>query len=283
MNRVLILFIVLMLGLAGTCYGQWIYLSWHAGDCSTPLGHSIFDVGWQIYVHAPLTGDVSGASFRLEAAELGLEDGMAIVPAAGVTISGNLLQGLDVSWSPRELKHTSIFTVLFTSNPPVAPVPDYYMATTRDGYLHLADGTSLALEDVNTEIVHCQGGGADLWQLPEVALVVAGMSNVVEFKGIATGSGQGAVFRDITATDERGWVSGLTPKALWGYCGLCPWRWSTFQMIVDVPPEVPDSTESLVTLWEAGWFKLTEFTIRAVQPVPVEQTTWGRVKSIFRR
>jgi hypothetical protein len=284
MARLLVLIpIVLLVSLAvpGASQAQWIYFG-TPGDCSTSFDASLFRGTWHMVIHAPELSDATGATFRLESDTYGPEDAVTIVPAEGVTMTGDLFQGMTAAWTPRALEHESLMTLIFTDNPPFRWPAGYYLAVTRDVVVSRSGGGAMELEDVGTELVHCHGGGACLFQRPDTALVTCGEVTVVTFRGIGINDQWGPVATDITATDEEDWTTGLTPTYLWGHCDTCPWSWSTFQLTVAVPAGVTDGSLSKVTLWDHGIAKLTEFILKADDSVPVEEHTWGAIKAIYK-
>ena len=148
--------LVLWLLMPGGAHAQWLYFG-EPGNCAAWFDDSLFRGTWHIVLHAPDLPDATGATFRLESDSYGPEDEVTILAASGVTVAGDLLQGMAVAWTPRPLDHASLMTLTFTDNPPTRGPRGYYLAFTRDVVVTLSGGGSLELEDVGTELVYCKG------------------------------------------------------------------------------------------------------------------------------
>ena len=261
---------------------QWIYLTSQPGTCAVPFDASLFEGSWQVVAHAPDLGSATGAVFRLESLAFGTEDSVIVVPAPGVTATGNLIEGMILNFTSRPLFHSALLELSFVDRPPYQPPVWQCLATTRETRLLRGDGSWLDLEDVCTELVDCHGNpGTFLFDRPDSADVIINRTTSVKFRGIGLIEGWGPAAIDITAEDELGWVVSVTPNGMWGYCETCPWSWETFDLQVAVPLGTSDGSTSKVTLWEQGTLKLTEFVLVATEPVPVEDATWGRIKARF--
>jgi len=261
---------------------QWIYLTSQPGTCAVPFDASLFEGSWQIVGHAPDLGSATGAMFRLESTAFGPEDSVTVVPAPGVAVTGNLIEGMTISFTSRSLFHSALVVLSFVDRPPYQPPVWQCLATTREARFLRADGSWLDLEDVCTELADCHGNpGTFLFDRPDSADVIINRLTSVKFQGIGLIEGWGPAAIDITANDEFGWVVGVSPNGLWGYCETCPWSWETFNLQVAVPPGTLDGLTSKVTLWEQGTLKMTEFILVAREPVPAERATWGRIKGMY--
>ena len=261
---------------------QWIYLTSQPGTCAVPFDASLFEGSWQIVGHAPDLGSATGAMFRLESTAFGPEDSVTVVPAPGVAVTGNLIEGMTISFTSRSLFHSALVVLSFVDRPPYQPPVWQCLATTREARFLRADGSWLDLEDVCTELADCHGNpGTFLFDRPDSADVIINRLTSVKFQGIGLIEGWGPAAIEITAEDELGWVIGVTPNGMWGYCETCPWSWETFNLQVAVPPGTLDGLTSKVTLWEQGTLKMTEFILVAREPVPAERATWGRIKGMY--
>ena len=269
--------------ISNTALAQWVYLGPEPNTCVVfTTADPVFGYPHHISIYAPDIGNATGASFHIESEILGPEDVALMTPADGVTIEGDLFEGMTVTWTPRELEYTSLLTVVFEDNAPSSWMLVYYLLMVKDVTLHLAGGGSMPLEDAGTEYIHCHGGGGADLRPPDSASVVIDGTTIVEFKGIGQSDQWGPGATDLAATDEQGWVTGLSPTGLWGYCGECPFWWEPFELAVQVPATVEEGATSKVTFLSSGHALRVETILRATKGVPVERQTWGRMKAIYR-
>lgn len=224
-----------------------------------------------VYAHSPDDSDYSQASLRLSTSAFDASDVEYVngVPG-GTIISGDIFSGITVQWTPETLDHLPVLEIKLLDT--ATPWGDVWVT---DATMYRSGGAAVPIEDklsILSSDYHC---AYCLFQVdaPDTADVVVGGVTTVRIY-MAAGC-DGAVGAPFDMTDTEGWVDAWDPTGLLypNYCGECFWDFRPVDIDVAVPPGTPAGTLSEVLVADTD-----TFLARAVSPVTVKETTWGRIK-----
>lgn len=280
-----------------TSQAQFVYFSDGARSCGYPNSLPYAPVH-TITVHAPEASDLEAVSFRLESTVFGPAHIASIVPGDGVTIeSGDLFSGMRVSVPCGPLEHVEVLTLNMDYSEPTGPVEwdpwaavPAAIAWTRDVTLHRTSGDQ-PLPDVAFEPSHCEQSGTGFdWVHPDTVEVPPGASCVVDVRVLATPLSSSWSVTELEIVDELNWYTECTGAdgncIVIQYCPACPWHWQTLSIHFTVPLLTPGETFDTVEIapindWRNAW--PTTFVIKTASPLPTKPTSWGGIKSKFKR
>jgi hypothetical protein len=264
---------------------QYLYFSPSAFECSCDgIDCWRFIYTYRIILRAPNVTDAVGASFRIESELYGPEDFVSIELADGVVVeSGDLFSGIRLSFPAGQYEADTLMTIHIELNPP----DSYGMGVcTRDVDLYRLTGDALSLDDVWFYISHCHDVGAWIeWTHPDTVSVPIGGTSTVDVYGLGNSLG-GLTGTNLTVEDDMGWFAGCTGCSISADCGPCPWHAKLIRISVAVPKEAPKDTVGRLRIVPTGPCCLTSSTtlyVRAIPGVPVDPTSWGRIKSMYGR
>jgi hypothetical protein len=226
-----------------------------------------------IYAHSPDDSDFWQASFRIDTSAFDASDVEFVNPVAGGAIlSGDIFSGITVQWTPQTLEHSPVLEIkLFDTNITGGEV------WVTDATMYRLGGAAVPIEDklsIISSDFHCSYCFFQV-DAPDIVDVVVGSATTVRiFLGAGCDGALAAVFDVI---DTEGWVDAWDPTGLLypDWCGECFWGMRPVDIGVVVPPDTPPGTLSEVTVANTG-----TFLARAIAPVAVENTTWGRIKAM---
>jgi hypothetical protein len=103
------------------------------------------------------------------------------------------------------------------------------------------------------------------------------VDNVTTVRVMLAAGCDGAMAAVFDVTDTEEWVDTWDPTGLIhpDYCGACFWEYRPVDIDLVVPVGTPAGTLSEVLVADTD-----SFIARAVMPVPVKKTTWGRIKAM---
>jgi len=277
---------MIMLIVAFVCQptlGQYIYYANYPAQCE--MGALFYDTT-AIFVHMPAYADIIGAHFRLDVDMFGPEDVDCLMLTPRVFIvEGDIFQGMTLSWTPLELNHYRLLKIYVVNNPPLQD-PEQPGFCVREAILYRAGGDSLFLDDCWTGLGHVDCWDANLgFSHPDTADVFIGTQSIVEVRSWV--SALGIIGTNFEISDTEDWVQDWHPKGVFWYeCMVCPWEETIIQILVEVPQSIPYYTFSELTIrptYHVFQPDSTSFTLRAVPPIAIEGTTWGQIKTLYRR
>jgi hypothetical protein len=233
-----------------------------------------------IFVHSPEDDNFNRITFDLETAGIWAIPPIVISEPGVIVGTANVSTStwrFDLLWSWRVLDRTPIIKLLFVEEP-------QWMGTQMP--------TNVVFERSGGDTVRGHGlrtsGGccADCFPCSvqlyaeDPAFVVVNRATEIPFEWswfcYALNGGP------LTVSDTEGWVSSWTP-AQWISditCGQCFLERHPGMIVVDVPADVTAGATSQLTIAATMWGSRT-ITLEAVEPVPVQTSTWGAVKALF--
>jgi hypothetical protein len=225
-----------------------------------------------------------GASFRLESEVYGPEDFVSVEPAAGVVIeAGDLFSGIQLSFPAGRYEADTLMTIHVEPNPP--DPTGIGIACTRDVRLYRQGGEMVSLDDVWFYMTHCYQSGAWIeWTHPDTVSAPIGAATTVDVYGLGNSLG-GLTGTGLRIEDDMGWIVSAPGGSIMADCGPCPWQAQLVRISVAVPKETPTGTVNELRVVPTGPCCLNSLAtvyVRAVPGVPVESSSWGRIKSMYR-
>jgi hypothetical protein len=263
---------LLVLLAASPAGAQHLYLSDTPNICAAVGSSAPYD--FYIYAHSPDDANFYQASFRLNTSAFDASDIEFVNPMPGGSIlSGDLFSGITVQWIPETLEHLPILEIkLFDTATPGGEV------WVTDATMYRGGGAAVPVEDklsIISTTFDCDGCAFEVDGPDTADVVVGGTTTVRVF--LAAGC-PGVVAAPFDVTDSEAWVSAWDPTALWAPdpCDECFWDFYPVDIEVAVPPGTPVGSLSDALVAGTG-----TFVLRATLPVPVENTTWGRIKEMY--
>lgn len=232
-----------------------------------------------VYVESNEYESVAGVRFRVESLGFGPEHVQSLTTPDGMLIaSGDISSGITITFSSRGLHHEPVLYIELAGH---YGVPGIW---THDVAVLLA-GTWESKPDfyVHGFPIDCFST-ATLWYPPDTVEVVVDRDELFSFKALVVQGGyppNGMV----SAVDATGWIPAPVEKWVWAGCGYCPWDFTVVTVPVYVPKGVADGTLNPVTFQMFSFGSvISEKTVvlKARNPDAVEETTWGRVKALYR-
>lgn len=287
MNRpVILLYTVLaVVLLSAPASAQHLYFSTGSNVCYPGFATA---GDYHVYVHSPDDNGFIGATFTLELDPFAWTDLVSFTPAAGVAVvsfdmapgtgASPLTAVIDLLWSPRALDHEPVLTLTFRSAAGLGYAADIY-----DASLVRSGGGSEPATGVTTEFVMVDCFDPFLWvDLPSVIIVPIGTQTATPFSWTVVFFAP--VGSNLVFSDELGWLQSWSPSSVWGSdnCGDCFFDWAPGEFSVLVPANIPPGTESTLTISAPQFGSETTVTLRADAPVPLQPSTWGRIKTMYR-
>jgi hypothetical protein len=268
---------------------QWIYCAEKAEDCflsctshtSCPTPDTMF-----VFIYAADSAGIVRAHFHLEWDYPGCDSILSVTPCPGVVIeSGDVLQGMTISFPPIKSGHIAALTVIFRNNgegPPPAMSDHGFLI--RDAWLERSNAQTVAVADHRTMPFYpdCYTTWA-LWYHPDTVNVSIGSRTDVRVDWSIEGPYSGLVEWPATITDEQGWVHDYTPSFMWCTgCLTCGWDIGTSHIFTEVPGDVLEGSLSTLTisLWNGN--EQETLVLRAVPPIATEKQSWGTLKDLFK-
>jgi hypothetical protein len=241
-----------------------------------------------VYAHSAPSSTV-GAFFRLGevegspwwSGEILPEHVLSVTPAPGVTIlGGDPVNGMTVTWPEQPINHTHILTIEF--------VPGFAGYFSSRDIVFLASGGSFEGEDVVTLVdysfPHCTSSIAQ-WEAPNTVDVGINATTTFTLKAIIIS--EAPFGGEATISDSEGWVTGLSTNQVPNECVDCPWDWVVIEATVFVPDDVAPETTNTVTFtcfhFGSPLPQTAVVELRAVEPVAVQPSTFGRLKALYRK
>jgi len=266
-------------------HAQYLYFS--------PTGHCSVDGinCWQyfseyyVFIRFPGLSDCIGASFRLESDVFGPEDFVSVDPHMGVIIeNGDLFSGITLSWPAGHYTNDTLLTIPIELNEPHSSA--WNVAWTREVKIFKANGDTLYLDDVRFYCSHCYGYGGDTirWKHPDTLVATIGKQSTLDIPCIGSSAG-GLSGTYLDVVEQLNWVDGCTHCGVHVECGPCPWSIQHVYVHLSVPSETSPETHNLIRLIPSGPCCMddsTSFYVRAVPEIGVEETSWGKLKSLFK-
>jgi hypothetical protein len=257
--------------IASSAGAQHLYLSDAPNLCAL-VGTTTPD-RFYIYAHSPGDANFEQASFRLNTMAFDASQVESVNPMiGGAILSGDIFSGITVQWIPHELEHWPILEINLIG--PAFPggevwVTDAEMIPFSGPPVPVEDKRSIICDDFHCSICFYQV------DVPDTAnAIVGGVTTIPILLGAGCDGALAAVF---DVTDSEGWVDSYDPTGLIypGYCGACFYDKKPVDITVSIPAGTPAGTLSEVLVADTG-----TFIIRAIEKVPVEDMTWGRMKAI---
>ena len=281
----LVVLTIMIISTPSLVSGQYIYFSMN-GDCAVDgTGCWQYANTYYIFIKAPGITDAYGASFQFESDVFGPEDISALVPHDGVLIqSGDLHSGITLVWPPGEYSYDTLLTITTDYNEP-HPVSDWLVGLTKEVQLYRVSGDPLELVDFDFICSHCYQTGLWVsWSHPDTVVAIIGEQSEIEFD--ATGYSIGHWwYGEFNVSDEYGWIPSDSICHVYCYCPPCPWDIHHFVINAAIPEGVPVGATSKVRIVPIGpccRSDSSSFYIKAESKVPIEETSWGVFKSLFR-
>jgi hypothetical protein len=251
-----------------------VYLAHGANACM-----GISGLEYWIFLHSPADDDFIRINLDLDLQGLSITTPV-VIPEAGVTQLSYDVSALpyhfDVVWMQQTLDHVPLIKLQFLSDPnlgglqtPVNVVLERVSGGTEAG---------LAMESFAGCCWDCLDCFHSFYMENHFKIPV-GASAVIPFEwDWFCHSAGGAYFE---AVDTEGWVVSWEPDHgfSWETCGLCYQTRYPGSISVAIPTGVAIGTISTVTL--TGADAEAVFIIEALEPVPVENTSWGRIKALY--
>lgn len=256
----------------------YVYVSDRAGACFLGLYSPVPQV-YGVYVDSGDYTDVSGVGFRIGGELFGPEQVVSVTTPPDVSIAGgDIFSGITLTFSSRALAHDP---VLFIE---VSSVADYGNVVTQNVSITRGGGNEF-IPDFYTyrEVVDCFGSAPN-WFPPDTVDVVVDQDESFSFKALVSTNDIPAVTK-VIATDANGWIPAPVDQWVHGSCFWCPWDYTLVTVSVHVPKGTADGTLDPVPFQITSYgYVLDEKTVvlRAVEGVATEETTWGRVKALYR-
>jgi len=258
---------------------DFVYFSEFPAQCALEPS-SYAGQTFSVFVLADDLTGVTGLSFRVESDRFDADNVVSVTARPGVTIEGgNIFDGVTLSLDGLELHHTAVLDVVLSGH------EAYGETWMRD--VELVRGSEAeALPDqcTNAQAFDCFVA-SPYWEAPDTADAVVGAASALVFlAGLSSGSyPQDGV---VHVADEAGWIDEAGTYPVDVACGRCPWSGTVVTVPVTVPQGVPAGTLDEVTLemysFGAPVVGSRTVILRAVSSVSTDQTTWGRVKSLYR-
>jgi hypothetical protein len=262
---------------------QWIYCAEKAEDCflyCTSHGACPKPDTMYIFIRAADSVGVTRAHFRLAWDYPGCDSILSVTPCPNVAIeSGDILQGMTISFPLITGGHFKALTVVFRNTPEQPPTAySEYGFWIRDARLERPNAQTLALLDYCTGPFYpdCYWRSL-LWFHPDTVDAYIGSQTDVKIQWEQHGPGYPGP--TVQVTDEKSWMSETTLYLEDTGCLTCPWHIRTEHIYVGVPEGTPAGALSAITF---NGLPLESIVLRAVSPIAVEKTSWGAVKSLFK-
>ena len=266
-----------------TSSGQYIYFS-PTGGCAVDGTDCWYFINtYFVFIDTPGINDAIGASFRLESDVYGPEDFSAVISHENIFVqSGDLFSGITLSWPPGLYSVDTLMTISIELNEPHNS--SWTVCVTRDIKIFKANGDTINLSDFPFECSHCYQSSVWVrWDHPDTMLAIIGEQTLLEI--ISTGYSTGGIaVGDFNISDEQGWIPSGTDCLVYCKCPPCPWDIQHIGLDVTIPSDVLVGTLSKVRIEPLGLCCMRDssfFYIKATSKVPVENSSWGSIKSLF--
>jgi hypothetical protein len=264
--------ILALLATASIASGQQLYLSDTPNSCC-PVGVTSPN-HYRVYAHSAGGENFSTAEFRIETGAFDAEDIEFVNPMPGVVVvSGDIFSGITVTWPSQVPDHLPLIEIKILDS--AQPFGEVWVT---DATMYGSGGGGVPLDpklSIIADTCHCNGC---LWHIdpPDTADVVVGAVTAVQC--LLGAECDGYVAAPFEVTDSQGWVDSWTPTALYlpDQCGECIIGMRPVQVLVLVPEGTPVGAISEVEVADRP-----PFPVRAVKPVPVTESTFGRVKAMY--
>ena len=252
-----------------------VYFSDGANHCFPIAGTEYW-----IFVHSPDDEALKEVSFDLELQGTGIGTPL-VIPENGVILGAIDVSAspyhIEASWTTRPLDQTPMIRLVYPTQPLWSGFQMPVAVVFRRG-----DGSEVP----GVGVWSFGGGVIDCFPcsfgffLESHSLIPVGSNTTIPFEWSwycwTVGGG------DLTVSDTEGWVVSWSPPSVGGAssCEQCFEARYPGSIDVLIPPGVPEGTTSTMTLSALSSYR--DVTIEAVAPVPVEESTWGAIKSIYR-
>jgi hypothetical protein len=286
MGRWVLVFVLLtLLLIPSQAAGQYLYFSPNGGCASDGVSCWVYFQTYYIFLRIPDVHDATGASFRLESEAFGPEDFASVNAYGDVVIEGgDVFTGITLSWPSGLYDNDTLLTIPIELNEPHSDLYPWLIGRTRDIEIYTASGDTLQLDNFLFFCSHCHGGGGGIsWDRPDTVTAVIGEQTTIDISAI--GSADGVTGTHLDALDQLGWVSGCSHCSVTCVCAPCPWDVQHVLVHISIPSDVQDGTVDEVRLIPSGPCCLrdsTSFLVKAVAPIAVEKSSWGRMKNLFK-
>jgi len=238
---------------------------------------NFFGQDYWIFVHSPDDENINRATFDLEVSMSPWAQPV-IVPEPGVVVGladvSTSTWHFDLAWSPRSLEHEPIVKVLFFElggfgdQLPTNVTFERGSGEAVPGYGQWSLGCCASCPPCLVNLYADDPGYAVIGRSTEVPF---------EWRQIILQVAGGPIL----VSDTEGWVSAWTPGN-WGggyTCDQCFYTRYPGTIVVDVPDDVAVGATSAMTIFTSCGSRT--FTLEAIEPVPVQTSTWGAVKALF--
>ena len=229
-----------------------------------------------IFVNSPAADNLNGVSFDLDVT--GTAPLPLVIPESGVTLGmidvSEFPYHFEATWTSHSLEHEPIIKLIYSTEPALGEISPYNVVFGSTGG---GSVTGYGLSTI-TCCVDCFVCFFDFFA-PDHAFAPVGKTTFIQFEWSWYCWFQGG--SDITVTDTEGWVVSWAPESVWDdpNCGFCIIPRYDGWIEVFVPEEVPVGTTSQLTI--TGENSSTELILEADDVIPVENTTWGKIKKLY--
>lgn len=233
---------------------------------------------YHIYVHSPDDETVASVSFDLNLSGAAITEPL-IIPEGGSLDAADLSSlpyHIEASWPQQSLVHKPMLTVSFQSDPQLGgfQYPSNVVFTTTAG----TDVTGLGAAAIAGCCLDCFPCSMGIFA-NDHTLVAAGETTTIPFQWAwycyTTGGGP------LDVTDTQGWVTSWWPPSAGDdeTCTVCVIPVYDGSFDVTVPEGTAVGTTSTVTISAVNGG--ATIVLEVDDTIPVETTTWGRVKSLY--
>jgi hypothetical protein len=268
----------------GIC--QYIYFSSN-GNCALD-GTDCWDFidTYYIFINTPDVDDAIGAYFLFDSEVYGPEDISTVNSHDNVQIqSGDLFSGLHLTWPSGQYSNDTLLTISVDMNEP-HPVAPFIVGRTKFIELYRANGDTLALDSVSFICSHCYSSLIwVLWDHPDTTNAFIGGQTAIEIRGRGHSTG-GLAHCGFFISDEQGWIAPGLSCGVFCYCPPCPWDDTRILLNVIIPDGVPYGTMNKIRIIPVGPSCMDDssfFYVKADSTSPVAETSWGVIKSLYKK
>ncbi len=262
--------------LAGTTpVDPTIYFSSSSNACISSEG-----TDYWVFLHSPDDDGFTGAAFDLYLVGYNVTQPF-VIPETGVTLVGLDVSTspyhIEVEWTQQPLEHMPLVRLVFDTDPGLEG-----WQTTANVQLTRSGGGTEPGSGMDSfagcciDCFYCY----HTFYMEDHFLIPVGTGAEIPFEWTWFCYTYGGAALDVM--DTQGWVVSWDPVDAysWQTCGPCFYTRYPGSIAIAIPAGVEVGTTSAVTL--SGMNGLKVFTVEAIDPVPTEKTSWGRIKSLFK-
>ena len=256
--------------------GSWplptIYLSTHPNICANFYGQTYW-----VYVHSPDDNSLNYVSCDIDVGAVAQSPPL-VSPGEGVVLGevdvSKSPYHIEAAWTPRTLDHEPIIRLYYLTEPALSASPTNVVFKNTGGVS--VPGTGIWTFSCCLDCFTCSVG----FFAPTQVSAIIGKTTVIPFNWswYCWTSGGGP----LSASDTEGWILSWAPSSVWDgpTCSLCFVPRYDGWVEVTVPDGIQVGTTSQLTITSGGSTKI--ITLEAEEEIPTENTTWGKIKAIYR-